>query len=205
MIFILLGIAVGAACALGYIPLLDAPFNAASTWVVNRGQDVVAHLMAHVPPGHKTLVIALGVVVGVAFPGVLSMVLIAGARFGSLLRRSVAALLAFGSIGVYFVLPMHQAVVASGALGALAAVLFLFTGVVVVAPLSAISAGLAVSSARVLVAGKNTAINQGVATLCSVTHVSDPLVWRWTLVAVAWSGFLGAAGLALKPRVLPKS
>jgi len=200
MIFVLLGIALGVAVSLGYIPVAAHAVDAATNAAVSFGQRLATSGVQHLSAHHPTLASALGVTLGVAMPGLVCLALISAAKFGLVIRRSASGLLLLAGIAAHFFLPAGQAFLISAGCVTLAALLFFATGALVVAPLSAVAAALAVGSVRVLLSGKNAAIESGVKTFAQLSHVADPRVWRIALIVVAWAGFVGAAAVALKPR-----
>jgi len=199
MIFFFLGIAVGVAASLGYVPVLAHVIDRATTTAVTFGTNLTTTGVHHLSANHPSLASALGVCLGVALPGLLCLVLVVAAKFGVVLRRAAGGLLVVAGVAGFFFLPHQQAILVLGVSAALSALFMFTTGMFIVAPLGAIAGALAVSSVRVLLSGKDQAVNAGIATLTKLSGVNDPQVWKVTLVVLAWSGFVAAVLAALHP------
>jgi hypothetical protein len=199
MAFVIIGVIIGALAALGHIPGLGHVLGALSSAVVNDGLGVTTKISSHIAGHDPRLGLVIGVVLGVALPGMACMVLILAARAASSVRRGVGALILLIGLLGFFILPFAQALLVLILSLVVAALLTWVTGAVVVAPLSAIAAVLAVSYGRILLHGTNTTIAKGIVALGVLSHVNSPILWKVALLVVAWAGFVGAAMLVVRP------
>lgn len=199
MFFVLLGVAAGAAIALGPLAWLHAPVDWAIATLVSFGESAAARLLAAAPlGGHGTLAEALAVGIGAVLPGAAAIVLILAARAATGLRRGVAVVVGLAGLGAFVVLPFWQAAVFALACATLAAFASLVTGIGVVVPLTATATVLAARNVAALLDGGDTRVNDGAARLATLTGTGDPQLWALVLTVAALAPFAWAALAAFR-------
>lgn len=192
MFFIFIGLAVGTIAGLGVIPWLGSVTADVQASTLSMGVRVLGDLIGHISGVDPRLGQALGVVLGVALPGLICLFLIVLAKTGVRVRRVVGGgLLILGVLGFFF-LPVGEALVGLVVSLIISVLFWLGSGLLIVAPLSALASALALSSARVLLRGSNPTILHGVRVLGSLSGFNAVEFWKAALLMVAWSGFVGA-------------
>ena len=203
MVYLLLGLILGALGALSHVGWIAGPINGLTTALVTLG----AHLTLHAAGwfGHRNVRLGktIAIVLAVAVPGLVCLGLVAAARAGLALRRGVSGLLLVAAVAGFFVLPVGEAVALAVAAVVVAVALFLASGVLLVLPLAALAGAVGVSSGSQLLHHSTSVLGSAPHELVPLTGVNDPQLWTLALVVVAWSGFVGAVVLALRGTSTP--
>jgi hypothetical protein len=192
MFFILIGLAVGTVAGLGVVPWLGHLTADVQASTLAMGVRVLGDLIGHIDRADPKLGRALGVVLGVALPGLVCLALIVLAKTGLSVRRVVGVLIIALGIAGFFFLPAGEAVAGLVVSLVITALFWLGSGLLIIAPLVALATALAISSARVLLKGTNHTVARGVRALGTISGFNAVEFWRIALLVVAWSGFVGA-------------
>lgn len=192
MFFILIGLVVGTVAGLGVVPWLGHLTADVQASALSMGVRVLSDLIGHIDGVDPKLGRALGVVLGVALPGLVCLVLIVLAKTGLSVRRVVGAVIIALGIAGFFFLPAGEAVVGLVVALVITALFWLGSGLLIIAPLVALATALAISSARVLLNGTNHTVARGVRALGALSGFNAVEFWKIALLVVAWSGFVGA-------------
>lgn len=195
MLFVIIGIALGLAVALGPLAFLYAPFDALSNFLVGATGDLVAGLLGKLAGVEHTegVVVALSAVLGAATPGAVALGLVLTSRATKKVRQGVAALAVAIALGGFFFLPAADALillVLACIFGILAGI---FEGVVLTVPLLALATVLGVRYGVVLWTGEASEVAAGAAALAGLTSESGDMLVVWKLVL----SFVGLTPFAL--------
>lgn len=206
MLFIVLGVVVGVAVALGPLAFLSAPVDRFVNALVADVEHVLRSglhgtpYLAHEP----RLVTVLSVLIGVLAPGIAALGLAGLARVSVSGRRALSAIALVAGLAGLFVFPAKDSVpVLIGALvvGALASFL---TGALVTAPLAGLATIIEVRYGVELWHGKSSAVAAGAHRLAHLVGGQAPL-WSLALTVVALAPLVSAALLSIKQHAATKA
>ena len=198
MLYILLGLIAGTLAALSHLSWIAVPLDAAVTALSAVGQHGANQLSTWLGHRNSALGSAVGVVLGVAAPGLVCMALIGAARFGVGVRRGLSGLFVLVAIAGFFFLALGEAVALAVLCGIVAVLFATVTGFLVVAPLAAMAAAMAVTCGRQLLTGGTSAVGRAAVQMGTLTHTDAPTLWKVALLVVAWAGFVGAGFMSLR-------
>jgi hypothetical protein len=196
MIFLLLGVAAGAAVALGLIPGMATPAAILTDYVTRIGVDIIEKILNHREVDHAaSWYVVLSTVAMALTPGIIAGVLMGCARSGPALRRAAGVLAVLAGIWVFVTQPGLEGALVAGAL-VLIAVIFAFVVSTVVSFTGAtVSTIICIAQIRLFMQGDENRFTQAAATLANVAHVGDAQLWSYVLaggsialpVAVLWA------------------
>lgn len=199
MLFLILGIALGTATALGAIPFFSHVVLLASSDSLSIATHLSSLVMARLITHDRHLAQVLTILIGVAIPGLVSLVLMVAAKLGTKVRRAVAPLVVLASLASFMLLPFSQAMFMVGLSVVVGLIFFFVSGALIVAPLAAISAAMAVSSFRSLLEGSSPTIHAATLAMSQISHFDSPIFWKLVMLVVASAGFVGAFLTAFHP------
>ena len=186
MLFVLIGVVVGALVALGRIPALADVAVALTDGVTSIGNDALAALIrrADLAAGGTAAVVIQ--TVGIALmPGIVAGVLMGAARSGVVLRRVGALFAAAAGVWTILTQPAPVGIVAGVLLIVLGALFAFLVGSALSFSAAAVSSTIAVTQIRLFLDTSSDSRFLGAATdLAAVAAVGDVRLWS-LLLAVA--------------------
>lgn len=198
--WILLGAALGAAIAWGPLAWLSAPVGAVATALVTTVTSLLGSLFGMLPGdwAHNNRVSVAEGLIAAACPGAVCLGLILAARGTLLLKRVVSGVLVAAALCSFAFQPVHTAVALT--LGAViaGALLSFATGLLLVAPMTAVAVCLGVRVVSDVFSDHGSAMGGQVAHLSAVFGSVDPSLWRIALAVAAIAPVAAAAKAALR-------
>ncbi len=196
MIFLLLGVAAGAAVALGLIPGMEIPAAVLTDYVTRIGIDLIEKVLNHRGADHAaSWYVVISTVVMALTPGIIAGVLMGCARSGPALRRAAALLAALAGIWVFVAEPGVEGALVAGALVLVALIFAFVVSTVVSFTAAAVSTIICIAQIRLFMLGDENRFALAASTLADVAHVGDAQLWSYVLaggsialpVAVLWA------------------
>jgi hypothetical protein len=201
MIFVLLGLAVGLAVAVGPLGFLQSPVDRLTNDLVLAVDRPINRVLAdvHLSRHHQSLAASLAVLVATLTPGITAVLLAELAHASKKARQLASALLVAGALGSFFVLSTGGATGLLGAAVVLALASRVLTGAVLTTPLVALVTIIGARYLALLWHHSSSVVQSGATTLAVSTHTPTHLeVWQVALTVLALIPFLVAAKVVVK-------
>lgn len=191
-VWCLVGIAVGALFASGAVPWFDRAFTWISTGSAEISADMTNWAVEHISQHDSTWGKLAAVFLAAMTPGLIALALVLIAQAGDSIRRAASGAIVALGILAFFTLPFTQALAVFATCVAIALIMWLAVGPLLVVPLVGTATALTITFARVLWQAQTTAYG-GDAQSVSQLVGWPPDLWRYVLLATAVFPFLIAA------------
>ena len=200
MLFIAIGLVLGVAVTVGPLAFLRTPIGAVTDALMTYGAVAAERVLIEIAsvPETAPVVALVSPLVAILLPGCITLLLVAGIRASSVLRRFFSALAVCVAAVSFFFLPFSDAILILVAALALSALTGLLTGAVVQLPLTVVATSLAVSTSSALLSRADTRLVTAVEEFSAAVGAGDPSVWRVALLATALFPFAAALWMLVK-------
>lgn len=194
MFWILVGLSAGAAVALGRIPVLRVPLDAAVATLLSGSDRAAAWLtdnvFSSVAASQPDLHAAAQVAFSAMAPGVVAAALVLAAQATLAVRRGIGGLLLAAAFGAFFVLPWQQSVPAFFLLAATAVLAWVTVGPVAVTGLAALAGVIGTRQIMLLTGMDGRGIPESVNAL-NADHQTLAIFFAALPLVAAAAAFLG--------------
>lgn len=187
----LIGIALGFALYYGPLSLWKSDVSYFAARIVDAASTMSQSLVSKLPyaDSNPKLVSVLSTVIAVTAPGLVALILVAGANAAGAVRQFFSGVLIFLALASFLFLPFTQALVVLLLTGAVTALLFIPAVFIARIILWALATALAFDHVLLIWSASSPALEAGTQTLAQVTGFGSTEFWRYALVATALSPF----------------
>lgn len=201
MLYVIVGLVVGLAIALGPLGFLQSPFDSLAGFFVGATADLLAATLGELGELSNTtqLVTVLSVVLSTVIPGVVALGLVLLSRAAKKVRQNVSVIVVALALVSFMFVPWEVSLGLTVVALVFGVASSLASGVLVVLPLVALATILGVRYGVLLWNGESPEVAQGAQTLAAL--IGDPdgtIPWKLALTVVGLAPFAWAVTAAFK-------